>query len=101
MRTADRYYLICMSFDGEYQVERPFFDTIQEAQEYSNDLGSKWYFYPYHFVCKGKTVKETGYGLTHLENLRIKTVAEHFNALYEHCEENNITMNAEEYWFAL
>ena len=42
--------LICMGFDGEFQTERPVFDTIEDAWEYSNDLGSKWYFYPFHFV---------------------------------------------------
>jgi len=44
------YKIICMSFDGDYQTEKPEFDTIEEAWEYSNDLGSKWYFYPFHFV---------------------------------------------------
>ena len=42
--------LICMSFDGEFKAERPVFESAQDAWEYSNDLGSKWYFYPFHFV---------------------------------------------------
>ena len=27
-----------MGFDGDYQTEKPEFDTIEEAWEYSNDL---------------------------------------------------------------
>ena len=42
--------LICMGFDGEFQTERPDFQTVEEAWEYANDLGSKWFFYPFSFV---------------------------------------------------
>ena len=53
------YQLICMSFDGDYVTERPEFESIEDAWEYSNDLGSKWYFYPFHFVIKDVTIKDT------------------------------------------
>jgi hypothetical protein len=45
-----KYKLILMSFDGEYVTERPLFDTVDDAWEYENDLGSKWFFYPFPFV---------------------------------------------------
>ena len=32
-----------MSFDGETKTERPIFETEDQAWEYANDLGSKWY----------------------------------------------------------
>ena len=75
-----KYKLICMSFDGEYQTERPVFESIDDAWEYSNDLGSKWFFYPFHFVVTefGKTIRSTGQFLEHLEGLRVKTVAKIF-----------------------
>lgn len=77
-----KYRLICMAFDGEYVTERPVFDTISEAWDYSNDLGSKWFFYPFHFVTNetGTTIKDTGYFLEHLIGRRTKTVAAIFAA---------------------
>jgi hypothetical protein len=75
-----------MSFDGEYQKERPEFETIDEAWEYSNDLGSKWFFYPFHFVVteSGKTIRVAGTFMEHLEGLRVKTVSRLF---LEHSKE--------------
>jgi hypothetical protein len=75
-----KYKLIVMSFDGEYKTEHPEFETIDKAWEYSNDLGSKWYFYPFHFVVtqSTKTVKAAGYFLEFTEGLRTKTVARIF-----------------------
>ena len=57
-----KYKLICMSFDGEYQIEHPIFNTIEDAWKYSSELGSKWYFYPFHFVVSesGKTIQASG-----------------------------------------
>ena len=77
-----KYKLICMSFDGEYQTERAEFDTIEAAWEYSNDLGSKWFFYPFHFVVSqsAKTVKDCPYPLDAFIGSRVKTVATIFNA---------------------
>ncbi len=77
---AEKVKLICMSFDGEYQIERPTFDSIGEAWNYSNDLGSKWFFYPFHFVttASGKTIKDTPEMLEHLKGLRVKSLANHF-----------------------
>jgi hypothetical protein len=94
-------YLICMSFDGEFQTESEKFENIQDAWEHSNNLGSKWYFYPFHFVCKGKTIKEAGYGLTHFENKRITSIQKAFKTLQDKCDKANISMNAEEFWMAL
>jgi len=88
-----------MSFDGEYQRERPEFDTINDAWEYSNDLGSKWYFYPFYMIIRGQTVRDLGYGLEHLENKRIKTVARHFKEVSERPEMDGC--NSEEFYFAL
>lgn len=49
-----------MAFDGEIQTESPDFESFQDAWDHSNDLGSKWYFYPFHFVMtgSGKTVAD-------------------------------------------
>jgi hypothetical protein len=75
-----KYKLICMSFDGDYIEERPFFDSIEDAWNYSNNLGSKWFFYPYHFVVteSGKTIRDSAPRLTQYRGLRTKTVANIF-----------------------
>ena len=75
-----QYKLICMSFDGEYQTERPVFDSIEAAWSYSNDLGSRWYFYPFHFIVSesGKTIIDAPEPMTHMNGHRVKAVAKHF-----------------------
>lgn len=75
------YQVICMSFDGEYQTERPEFESIDDAWEYSNDLGSKWYFYPFHFVIKNATIKDTPVHLEYFKDKRIITVKRLFKRL--------------------
>lgn len=76
MKTA----LICMSFDGEFQRERPTFDSIEAAWTYSNDLGSKWYFYPFHFVTteSHKTIRAASPDLEWLVGRRVESVARLF-----------------------
>lgn len=94
-----KYRLICMSFDGDYQQERPVFDSIEDAWEYSNDLGSKWFFYPFHFVVTESysTVRSAGQFLEHLIGLRVKTVARMFE---EHSQKPEM-QNADAEYFAI
>lgn len=73
------YQLICMAFDGDYVTERPEFNSIDDAWEYSNDLGSKWFFYPFHFVIKNITIKDSPDQLKYFNNKRIKTISKTFN----------------------
>ena len=93
--------LICMAFDGEYQTERPVFDSIEDAWEYSNDLGSKWFFYPFHFVVteSGKTIVDAPEEIEQFNGMRVKTIAKQFKVLGQ----NPIMVNAgvDEYlsWF--
>ena len=47
-----------MAFDGDFVRERPMFETIEEAWEHSNDLGSRWFFFPFHFVVSGNTIRD-------------------------------------------
>jgi hypothetical protein len=68
-----------MSFDGEFVTERPEFESIDNAWEYANNLGSKWYFYPFHFVIKNKTIKDSPYNLEYFNDKRIKTIQKIFN----------------------
>ena len=68
--------LIVMSFDGETKTEGRGFPTIKDAWERSNDMGSRWYFYPFHFVTSesGKTVADAPDSLSWAIGRRVKTV---------------------------
>ena len=68
--------LIVMSFDGEYKTEGKSFDSVESAWNRSNDMGSRWYFYPFHFVTTetGKTVVDAPEILSWAIGRRVKTV---------------------------
>ena len=72
--------LICMAFDGAFQTERPVFADVAAAWCYANNLGSKWFFYPFYFVttASGRTVRGAGYGLERFEGMRVAAVAKQF-----------------------
>jgi len=80
------YKLICMTFNGEYITERPEFESIEDAWDYSNNLGSKWFFFPFHFVIKDKTIRDTPDQLRYFNNKRIKTIVKIFNQLSKYPE---------------
>ncbi len=93
---AEKVNLICMSFDGEYVTEGRDFASISEAWERSNDMGSRWFFYPFHFVttASGKTIKDTPEMLQHLNGLRVKSVARHFAQVAKQPEAQNMDCEA-------
>lgn len=96
------YKLILMSFDGEYQRERPEFETVQDAWEYANDLGSKWFFYPFPFVVSesGKTIIASALPFGEGEGRRVKTIQRIFNKASQKPEAQN--MDADRFgWFAM
>lgn len=74
------YKLVCMSFDGEYVTERPTFKTLQEVADYDNDMGSRWYFYPFHFPVteSGKTIADSFFPVEFLKGKRVKSVSKMF-----------------------
>jgi hypothetical protein len=94
-----KFYLICMSFDGSYQKEPYFFESIEEAWEYANNLGSKWYFYPFYFVGSGKSIADAPDMLTGLIGKRISTIKKIFKKTSE--QKVNIGLDASDYMFAI
>jgi hypothetical protein len=68
-----------MSFDGEYVTEGEF-DSINDAWQRANDMGSRWFFYPFHFVVTEscKTVASSPDGLEHFNRQRLATVRNAF-----------------------
>ena len=77
--------LLCMSFDGSTQIEGPQFKTLDEVWSYANDIGSKWFFYPFYFVVSnsGKTVIDAPFTLEFMNGMRVATVSRMFK---ETCE---------------
>lgn len=95
------YKLICMSFDGEYVTERDTFATAQDAWEASDDLGSKWFFYPFHFVVteSGKTIVASPLPFGEGEGRRVSTVSSIFHKASQMPEAQG--MDADRFaWFA-
>ena len=74
------FRLICMSFDGDYVTEGRDFKTPKDAGIRSEDMGSRWFFYPFHFITTGSglTIKEAPSILSVFNGMRVKTVAEIF-----------------------
>jgi len=91
--------LVCIAFDGETKHERPEFNTTAEAWEYSGDLNSTWYFYPFHFVvtASGKTIVESPEMLECFNGKRLETVQKAFKKCAALSEAEG--METEEYLF--
>ena len=77
--------LICMAFDGDYQRERPSFETEQDAWEYANDIGSKWFFYPFYFLVSesGLTIIDAPERLEWTVGKRVETIVRIFKSCSE------------------
>lgn len=65
MKTNFKLYQ--MSFDGSTVLDSEH-ETVEQAQETSANLGSKWFFYPLSVIVKGKTIVETGGSLCHIKS---------------------------------
>jgi hypothetical protein len=77
--------LIVMSFDGDYRTEDnrgDNFKSVDNAWEFDNNMGSRWYFYPFHFVttASGKTIADAPQFLKWTIGKRVKTIARLFEA---------------------
>mgnify|MGYP001560570993 CR=1 FL=1 len=53
-----KYKLAVIAPDGEYKTEGEF-STIEEAWDRNNDMGSRWFFYPFRVVVAGSVVRST------------------------------------------
>ena len=103
-----KYTLICIAFDGEYKKD--FTGTMEECINQSANMGSKWYFYPFHFIINERDViKETGGGLIDMKtkesylsklflNRKLKTVIKVFQKTVNYKEAIGFDPNDYE-WF--
>jgi len=88
------YNAMVMSFDGEHKIEGEF-PTVDKAWDYINNMGSRWYFYPFCFVVKSKTIVASPPLLEFCDCRRINTVANWFKIHSSKPEHKN--MDVEDY----
>ena len=93
--------LICMSFDGDYITEARDVLSVDAAWEHAENMGPRWFFYPFHFVLtgSGKSIKAAAYGLEQFVGRRLdKVVAEFKDAAEEMTKE---TVDQEQFIYYL
>lgn len=93
---AKTYNLMVVSFDGEKKIETVNGD-VNYCWEHSNDMGSKWYFYPFHFVVSEKTVIDTPNELSIFKGKRIKTLLKVFKATYKRLVNEDRVVDCQEF----
>lgn len=72
--------VLVMAFDGETRLEKPEFKELADAWQYADDLGSKWFFYPFTFIVSdsGQTIKDAPKPFEAFRGKRVKSVSEIF-----------------------
>lgn len=100
----EKYQLICMTFDGDFVND--FKGTIKECENVSADMGSKWYFYPFHFIVTEKgTVMSAGGSLVNMKTKEyymdrlflkrnIKTIQKKFKEAQKFLKSESIEVDA-------
>ena len=90
-----KYRLVCMDFEGEIQWLRPLFDDVYSAWRYDSDMGSLWYFYPFHFVTTESrmTIAGTPDELQIFQGKRLKTIRRFFGKVSKSKEAQNLGIN--------
>ena len=71
------YSAICFAPDGEY-VRDFYSDSKESISEEIENMGSRWFFYPFIFIATEKTIVETPNCLEYLNGKRIKMVEQFF-----------------------
>ena len=96
MKTKN-FDLVFLSFDGAV-VKDSEHETLKDAENAFANIGSKWFFYPFGFICKGSRVIEPGEGLIRLSDKKayselmfkgrqLKTVIKVFKDTFNKCED--------------
>lgn len=93
-----KYNLIVMSFDGDYQTELKE-SSFDECLNASENMGSKWIFYPYHFIVTAgcQFVREVPAMFDFLQNKNLKTVQRIFKKLFDDLEKDDKIVDVDEF----
>ena len=104
-----QFKLVCMAFDGA--TVKDSIGTLEDCQNRSADMGSKWYFYPFHFIVTttiSEIVIETGSGIIDtrtdeayqsklFKGRRLSTVQKIFMKTYKAAEKLGLQLDCIEY----
>ena len=71
------YSAICFAPDGEH-VRDFYSDSKESISEKIENMGSRWFFYPFVFIATEKTIVEAPNCLEFLNRKRVKTVEQFF-----------------------
>ena len=88
--------LICMAFDGSFVTEKKDeFNTVNDAWKHAEDMGSRWFFYPFCFVtsASGQSVIDTPANLEFLKGKRVKTVSRFFEKISQLPESKGVDVD--------
>jgi hypothetical protein len=94
------YSLIFMSFDGDIVTDKTSENIDELIYEWEN-IGSKWFFYPFGFITSGEKIKISGDGLIRMRDKKsysdlmftgreLKTIQKVFKDTFDFCEKNEI-----------
>ena len=101
------YQLICMSFDGEYVKD--YKGSFEGCNNTSNDIGSKWFFYPFHFIIdENKMIESADSSLFNMKTRKpilnelfkyskLNKVIEVFKKINQHCINNDLECDCDQF----
>ena len=78
-----QYHAILFSIDGSYVVDFLGCKTKQEVWDRLDNMGSRWFFYPFAFVASIKTLVDAPDELAELRGKRLKTIKRLFKTAGE------------------
>lgn len=88
-------HLICMAYTGDYVTEGRDFKDVETAWNRADNMGSRWFFYPFCFVTtdSGKTIKASPDQLAFLTGKRVETVSRLFAKTIETDDDGMMDVN--------
>ena len=72
------YRAVLFTPDGDKVIDFTNTRKKSDVADKLNNMGSRWYFYPIHFICTDKTIVEAPDHFNHLVNKRITTAVKYF-----------------------
>ena len=109
MKTQKNIKLVLMSFDGEYVIDS-YHKTKEGAINAAENLGSKWLFYPFCFICSSSKIIDAFGSLVRMSDnesvlklifagRKLTTAKKEFNKLFKELERSEDENYADMYIF--